>query len=220
VVFRSGVVGSNTRRPLDVQEFRGFAISDSHAPAIFLNSRDAKTAQIFTLAHELAHVWVGETGISNLDYRKNSAHQDSLVDRFCDQVAAELLVPEAEFDENWIGGGAVSGNLNSLARKFRVSQWVILRRAYELSTISQTVFDEAYDDLLENRRTRASQGGDFYLTSRARNNRTLTHAVVAAVGEGKVPRPEAAALLSVKLGTLAKIESRLAVGTSTDARLD
>ena len=64
LVLRNSVVGNNTHRPLSPKEFRGFVISDDIAPLVFLNGGDAKSAQIFTLVHELAHLWIGESGLS------------------------------------------------------------------------------------------------------------------------------------------------------------
>ena len=101
MVMRSGVVGNNTRRPLDVKEFRGFSIGDHIAPLIFINGRDFKGAQLFTLAHEMAHIWTGEGGISNPDYSLQSELHDNTVELFCSRVAAETLVPSDDFRSRW-----------------------------------------------------------------------------------------------------------------------
>lgn len=97
LVLRSSIVGNNTHRPLQVAEFRGFVISDPLAPLIFLNGSDARAAQTFTLMHELAHLWLGQSGVSNLDYRREGAKHPNPVERFCDQAAAEILRPERDF---------------------------------------------------------------------------------------------------------------------------
>ena len=91
MIMRSGVVGNNTHRPLDVEEFRGFSVSDHVAPLIFINGQDFRGAQIFTLAHEMAHIWAGQGGLSNPDYGLRSEWEDSTVEQFCNRVAAETL---------------------------------------------------------------------------------------------------------------------------------
>ena len=97
LVMRSGIVGGNTRRKLSVNEFRGFVISDDLAPLVFINGRDSKAAQIFTLVHELVHVWIDRSGISNPDPKDVPAELRNTVETFCNSVAAEVLVPHADF---------------------------------------------------------------------------------------------------------------------------
>ena len=87
LVATSGVVGLNTRRKLNPEEFRGFALCDDYAPLIFVNGADSRSARMFTLSHELAHLWVGQTGLFNLI---NMMPHDDETERFCNQVAKGL----------------------------------------------------------------------------------------------------------------------------------
>ena len=105
----NGVVGNNTHRKLNVAEFRGFALTDAYAPLVFINGADAKSAQMFTLAHELAHVWLGSEGegVSGFD---GIFPGDARVEKFCDQAAAEFLVPARELKDLWRAVKVISGN--------------------------------------------------------------------------------------------------------------
>ena len=113
LVIRSGVVASSSKRTLNTKEFRGFVLSDPIAPLVFINGADSTSAQVFTLAHELAHLWIGKSGISNPNPKKRSTDENNTIERFCNQVAAELLVPHAEFLKRWRnaenGGGDGAG---------------------------------------------------------------------------------------------------------------
>ena len=210
VVLRSGVVGSNNNRKLDVDEFRGFVISDDTAPLVFINSQDAKSAQIFTLAHELAHIWVNESGVNNPDYRQGWDKQPNSIERLCNRVAAETLLPQGEFLSHWRDDEEVSQNVQTLARRFRVSVLTVLRQALDLGRLGQETYRKLLSDEL-GRQTRRAEGqsGDFYNTFLARNSRLFCESVVAAVSTERVGRIDAARLLNVKAQTIGKLASRL-----------
>jgi Zn-dependent peptidase ImmA (M78 family)/transcriptional regulator with XRE-family HTH domain len=208
LVLRSGIVGSNTHRQLNVQEFRGFAISDDLAPLVFINGRDYKTAQIFTLAHELAHLWIGQSGISNPDYMLRSKEQRHRIDQVCDSIAAEVLIPSVDFLLRWDDSYELDDNLDRIARKYRVSTFVVLRRAYEFGKIQRELFVLKYGELLGRvTRKKTDDGGDYYKLVLSRNSRTFTSALVVATGEGRVLPKEAAALLNIRVSKLRAIEN-------------
>jgi Zn-dependent peptidase ImmA (M78 family) len=210
LVLRSGVVENNNRRKLSVEEFRGFAVSDDLAPLVFLNGQDAKAAQIFTLAHELAHLWVGESGISNPNYLTEPGQQPNNIDRLCDKVAAELLVPKADFLLRWDDRQSVPANLQTLATHYRVSRVTVLRRALETQRLSIEEFRQAYAELAEEQRPpRGGEGGNFFFTLLARNSSTLTATLIAAAAEGVVPERDAARLLNIKIRTVESVRKHL-----------
>lgn len=213
MVLRSGVVGNDTHRPLDVEEFRGFAITDEVAPLIFINGRDFRGAQIFTLAHEMAHIWVGEAGVSNPDYSLRSTEQENDVERFCNRVAAETLVPAEDFQHRWVrAGGTSEASLRNLARHYRVSSMVVLRQAYDLDLIPAEVYWHGYRQSVvraTNADATAAPGGNFYHTLTARNGTWFTSAVISSVADGSLLYREAADLLNVHPKTLLGIAEHL-----------
>lgn len=213
LVMRSGIVGNNSHRPLSVSEFRGFAICDKYAPLVFINGRDTRAAQIFTLAHEIAHLWLGEGGISNPDLGEIRSGQSKRIEQVCNRIAAEVLVPCEDFHSTWKGGLSTNQNMTVLARKFRVSSLVILRRAMDLKKITREVFSREYNKELnrfkaaEKQRKESGKGGDTFDNLQTRNSRRLTTTVVSAAYEGRLLLRDAAKLLDIKkvttLGNLA-----------------
>lgn len=122
LVMVSGIVLSNTHRPLDPQEFRGFALVDSRAPLVFINDADSRSAQMFTLAHELAHIWLGASALSDLSAVPVNGHRREEV--WCNAVAAELLVPLAAIRAALPPGEPLDQAVARLTRHFKVSTLV------------------------------------------------------------------------------------------------
>jgi Zn-dependent peptidase ImmA (M78 family) len=165
LIARNGVVGNNNYRKLDVAEFRGFVLIDNMAPLIFINGADFEGAQMFTIAHELAHVWLGSGSIFNLAFLQPF---DDNKEKFCNKVAAEFLVPENEIRKAWKEVENTKNPFGSLSKQFKVSTLVVARRALDLGFINLTRFlafygkyKEEQEDLQLTKKSKKG-GGDFY----------------------------------------------------------
>ena len=198
LVMVSGVVMSNTHRRLDPAEFRGFALCDPLAPLIFVNGADTKAAQMFTLAHELAHLWLGASALSNSEAAPRPGFRREEV--WCNAVAAELLVPLAALRAELREAEALSQALARLARAFKVSTLVILRRLLDADWLDRGRFDTAWAQESARLRTlaqRGSDGGDFYRTTLSRVSRRFAHALVVSTLEGQTLYRDAYRMLGV-----------------------
>jgi len=191
LVFVNGVVGNSPNRSLDPEEFRGFVLSDDIAPLIFVNGSDSKAAQMFTLVHELVHIWIGEDALNNL-VEMQPASDD--VERFCNRVAAEFLVPAAKLKAIWPKDVSDGVPFRALSRRFKVSPIVVARRAKDLKLITADEFFSFYHSYMEELRRRDKSkkgGGDFYRTQNARLGHRFGRAVVAAAEIGRVTYQQA-----------------------------
>ncbi len=196
LVMVSGIVRSNTHRRLDPREFRGFTLADDLAPLIFINGADSKAAQMFTLAHELAHLWLGQSALSDTTTDALPAHE---VEAWCNRVAAEFLVPLAVLQEDYRPEERLSDALARLARRFKVSTLVILRRIYDAGELTRDRFREAYRAELErlNAAPRGG-GGNFYSTETVRVGDRFAHALAASTLEGRTSFTEAFQMLGIR----------------------
>lgn len=210
MVMCSGVVLNNTHRPLDPEEFRGFALADRLAPLVFVNGADTKSAQMFTLAHELAHLWLGQSALSDAG---PAAIPEHAIERWCNQVAAELLVPLEMLRADLRPSAELWDEVRRLARRFKVSTLVILRRLLDAGRLTWAAFTAAYDKELQRllalpRRS----GGDFYLTLGARASKRFARALLISTVEGHTSFTEALRLLGFKkMATFREVGQQLGV---------
>lgn len=206
LVMRQGSLGHHTR-PLKVSEFRGFAVADTYAPMVFVNHADAPGARLFTLIHELCHIWIGQSGISD---GSTQTHRKEEI--LCNAVAAEFLVPEGEFInlwnenlENW------RDNFSILESHFHVSKWVLARRALTFKYISNEEYTRYISDeksAYKNRK-RPQGGPTYYQTKKAQISQNFSKAVVSQALSGQVLLREAAQLLAMKPSNISNFAKEL-----------
>lgn len=200
IVTFNGIVGTNTRRVIDVNECRGFVLVNKKAPFLFINSADAKAAQMFTLIHELAHVWLGESaGFDN----QHLLPASNPIEILCDKVAAEFLVPQEYFLQKW----EIMRDYKSLSRMFKVSPIVIARRALDLKLINLNQFLSFYNSYMSDfkrRKDKQGPGGDFYATARKRVSVRFAALVNNALKENKLLYRDAYKLTNMKGDTYNK----------------
>lgn len=207
LVFVNGIVGNNTSRPLDPEEFRGFVLTDHVAPLIFVNGNDAKGAQMFTFAHELAHLWLGETGVFALP---NLQPGENRVEEYCNQVAAEFLIPTEALHEAWNRRANLDHGFQPLARQFKVSAMVAARRALDERLINWNEFMAFYRS--QGQRAKKKAGGDFFKTQNNRVGVRFAIAVDRATREGSLLYRDAYNLTGLTSDTfkkyLGKVQTR------------
>lgn len=197
LVMVSGIVGGNTHRKLDAAEFRGFALSDSIAPLIFVNGSDTKAAQIFTMVHELAHIWLGETALSDAKMADTVGNAHEL---WCNKVAAEVLVPSASIHAEYRQDTSLA-ELERLAKLFRVSTLVVLKRIHDVGFLTWDSYTAQYETELERilqilaMRRATSAGGNYYNTQPLRISRQFARSVIVNTLEGGTLYRDACGLL-------------------------
>ena len=212
LVCFNGVVGNNTHRKLIPNEFQGFALADEYAPLVFVNSADFKAAQIFTLAHEFAHLFIGESGVSCFEALQPASNE---AEEFCNEAAAEFLVPEEELYALCPHVERANDRYQAIAGRFKVSSVVAARRALDLDLIGRDVFFRLYQeyDDKEQRSIRESEvsGGNFWSIQRWRIGPRFAAAIVRAVRERRMLYREAYNLTGLKGETFEKMPEKLRV---------
>jgi Zn-dependent peptidase ImmA (M78 family) len=200
IVSINSRVGDNSHRPIEVEDCRGFVMIDPYAPFLFINGRDAESAQMFTLAHELAHLWIGHSAA--FDFRRMQP-ADNPIEKLCDRIAAEFLVPASIFEQEWLK----TNDPEQLAKTFKVSRIVALRRALDLNKINKSEFFELYNEYMQrhgDRKKSSDGGGDYYATKKQRIGSRFAEYINIAVHENKLLHRDAYRLTGMKRDTFKK----------------
>jgi len=199
LVMIAGYVGADTNRTLDPDEFRGFSIADDIAPAVFVNGRDSVAAQLFTMVHEFAHVWLGRSGI---DRPEPGAIGESAIERWCNAVAANVLVPPAELRDLFDQNADLALETSRLASHFRASGLVVLSQLHEIGALPWNEYVTARDEerakaleALAAKQGEGSTGGDWYRNVPIMVSRRFLAAVLADTAAGGTPPTEAMHLI-------------------------
>lgn len=205
ITIFNGIVENNTHRPIPVDECRGFVLVDEYAPFMFVNNSDFKSAQMFTIVHELAHIWTGHS--AGFDFRRLQPANDP-IEILCDKVAAEFLVPEQEFNEVW---NHSPNNYAYASRYFKVSEIVIARRALDIRKITRLQFFDFYEEYSNRefaKKETQNSGGDFYTTTKKRISITFASHVNRAVKSGNLLFRDAYRLTGLKGDTFENFFSK------------
>lgn len=198
LVMSSGIVKGNTHRPLDIHEFRGFALSNDYAPLIFVNAKDTDAAKSFTLMHELAHIAIGESGLSNDSYEHK-------VEKWCNQVAGEVLMPKVFLQNKYNKNTNIFQAIENLANLYKVSTLAVLLQLKntQLLDISENEFWQIYNKE-KNRilgiiaKNKSSKGGNFYNSKLAAISKPFLRALAISTLEGQTLYRDAMNLSNVK----------------------
>jgi Zn-dependent peptidase ImmA (M78 family) len=210
LVMCSGVVLNNNKRGLDPEEFRGFALADPYAPLVFINGADTKAAQMFTLAHELVHIWLGQSALSDIP---PSRLLEKDIELWCNAVAAELLVPAASLKSEYRVDLDADSELRRLARAYKVSSLVVIKRLFDIGAFGWERYRHEYEaEALRLAGIPRTSGGNFYLTQASRLSRRFARALVVSTMEGRTLQRDAFRLLGFsKLATFRELGRSLGV---------
>ncbi len=203
-VLLLGNLGSyHTNIPVEV--FRGFALSDNIAPLIVINDQDAKAAWSFTVLHELAHLWLGQTGISGTD-------SENKIERYCNDVAGEFLLPTSEVRQFApflkLSVATIAEQIGPFAQARCVSRAMVAYKLYRTGMIDKTTWaalDQRFkDEYLQSKqrdaeKNREAEGGpNYYIVRRHRVGQGLLGLVRRSLDEGTITYTKASTVLGVK----------------------
>lgn len=212
IVMMSGIVGKNTHRALDINEFRAFAMVNEWAPLIFINGADSLAGRLFSLLHETVHIWIGENDLYN--NRRYSTEKVKTVEVICNAVAGEIIVPKQIFLEHWqrTPNEDVYIKIRELAKYFRCSESVLARRALDNKKIDKMIYEQVVTDAIQayiEYKQEKSSGGDYYKVARSKLDGVFVRALCESVNSGRTSYTEAYRLTNTTSKTFSEVASGL-----------
>lgn len=204
-VLLLGNLGSHHSN-ISVDTFRGFAIADAIAPFIVVNDQDARAAWSFTALHEVAHLWLGTTGVSG-------ASIEARIERYCNDVAGELLLPTAEIrtlaNLRRAPLASIIETVSTFATARKISRAMVAYKLLRADVITQATWRQVADHYRqewiasrmreeEEADSGSSGGPSYYVVKRHRLGNALLETVRRSLGEGILTHTKAAQILGVK----------------------
>jgi len=224
-IFISRTSFIHSRLKLDSNEIQGFAIADNYAPFVFINSDDWNAAQLFTLVHELAHLWIAETGISNdVELSIKNTDDANPIELFCNEVAANALMPKEFIDSLDAKAFSNAKEVFKNAKIIGVSSFSLLVRALNLKIISLNAYkqlkhliDVEFNEFVKREEAKKikqkekekTSGPNYFLLHLNRNSRLFTQTVLDAFRGGVIEPSMASNLLNVQVNKFPKLEAQM-----------
>ena len=212
VVMMNGIVNKNTHRALNVEEFRAFTLVNEWAPLIFINAADSQGARLFSLFHEIVHIWLGEDDFYN-DMRSSPDNMKQ-IEFICNAAAGELMVPQKIFLYKW-NQTAVEDlfqRIKTISKYFLCSEIVIARKALDNKKITKSAYDQIVEKALnayKAARENKESGGNYYNTMTSRLDRCFIRALCESINMGRTSYTEAYRLTNTSRKTFSEVADRL-----------
>ena len=217
IVMMSGIVENNTHRPLQIDEFRAFALVNEYAPLIFINSNDSVNGKLFSLLHEFVHICLGENSLFNDRY--STGQKVDKTEVICNAVAAEILVPIDSFIKEWFSesdDADATTRISSLAKAFKCGDTVIARRALDRQLITHEQYVaiskesvKRYKEYMQRKKERKEGGGDFYRTVASRIDKRFLRMLLSSVQEGTTMYTDAFRLTNTNRFTFTSLAEKV-----------
>jgi len=198
---------------ISIEVFRGFALADHLAPLIVINDSDARAAWSFTAFHELVHLWLGVTGVSGTNESQNT------IERFCNDVASEILLPEAELAQltelRNTDSAKADATISTFARQRNISRSMIAYKLFRKRIIDHDLWNsltKRFDDQWREQKRQESEknkelegGPNYYVVRRHRIGQALLGLVRRSLDDGTITYTKAGLVLGVKPGSVAPL---------------